>query len=62
MLIFLNLYIDLALIGLGAGSMILAVIRKISFGGPLLEGDGPHSLKEFVERRRADRQLPVRYN
>jgi hypothetical protein len=51
------LKLALGLILLLIGSMILAGVRKVRHGGPIIEQDGePHSLKELVERRRAEQQ------
>jgi hypothetical protein len=51
------LKLALGLILLLFGSAIFAVVRKARYGGPIIPQDGkPHSLKELVERRRAEQQ------
>lgn len=52
------LKLALGLIVLLVGSIAYAVIRKVLYGGPLLEQDGePHSLRELVERQRSEKQV-----
>jgi hypothetical protein len=48
------------LIFLLIGSVATAVFHRIRYGTPIIRPDGgPRSLREFVERKRADRYLPV---
>ena len=46
----------LGLIVLLVGSGIYAILRKMRYGGPLIEQDGsPRTLREVVERRRSEK-------
>jgi hypothetical protein len=51
------LKLALGLILLLFGSAIFAVVRKARHGGPIIPQNGqPHSLREFVERQRSEKQ------
>jgi hypothetical protein len=46
----------LGLILLLIGSIVFAILRKMRYGGPLIEQDGsPRTLREVVERRRSEK-------